>query len=56
MVWFGGCCELVPASVLVSVFSPGTLPCSTATSVGPFSMSDFASSSVEVSLLDHVLP
>jgi hypothetical protein len=41
-VQFGGRCELVLASVLVSSFSSGTLFYSAATSLGPFSMSGFA--------------
>jgi hypothetical protein len=55
-VRFGGCHELVPASILVSAFTFGTLSCSATTSSGLFSASCFTSSLAKVLLLSHVLP
>jgi hypothetical protein len=55
-VQFCGCRELVPASVLVFVFVPGTSFCSAVTSFGFLSMSDFAWPLVEVSLRILVCP
>jgi hypothetical protein len=55
-VRFGGHCELVPAPILVSVFTSRTLFCSAATSSGLFFVSDFALPSAEDSLLGPILP
>jgi hypothetical protein len=48
MVQFGDCYELAPTSILVSVFSPWALFCSTAVASGPFSLSCFILSLAEV--------
>jgi hypothetical protein len=54
-VQFGDHYELVPASALISAFTSGTLPCSAATSSGPFSMPGFALSLAEDSLFGPIL-
>jgi hypothetical protein len=55
IVKFGGCCELVPTSVLASTFSSGTLFYFAATSYGPFSALGFYLLSLaEASLLGPV--
>jgi hypothetical protein len=55
-VRFGGHCELVPASIPAFVFVPETLSRSAPTSYGPLSVSSFASSLTEVSLLSLSSP
>jgi hypothetical protein len=55
-VRFAGHHELVPASILVSAFTFGTLFCFAATSSGLFSVSVFASPLAEDLLLSPVLP
>jgi hypothetical protein len=54
-VQFGDRRELVPASVLVSAFTSGTLSCSAATSRGLFFVLGFTSPLAENSLLGPVL-
>jgi hypothetical protein len=53
-VQFGGCREVVPASVLVSVFISRTLFYFAVTSSGLFSVSGFASPLAKDSLLSFV--
>jgi hypothetical protein len=53
-VQFGGCRELVPASVLATIFTPGTLFFSAATSYGPLSALGFALSTTKVLLLGPI--
>jgi hypothetical protein len=56
IVQFGGCHELVSASVLISAFASETQFCSVATSSRLFSMSGFASPLAEDLLLSPILP
>jgi hypothetical protein len=55
-IWFGGHCELVPTSILVSAFASRTPFYSAAISSGLFSVSGFALPSAEDLLLGLVLP
>jgi hypothetical protein len=54
MVQFGGTCELVLTSVLVSAFSPETILCSAAASFGPFVLGFTLSSLAKASPLSPV--